>query len=322
MTIESAPGRLDPLRLQRYDAVVVTLGATDAGGLLPEARWGRAVRALIEAIRERCGDEVPIVWLGIRPQARVPQGTGLLDRRVDRHAGRLDATTVDVLAPLARTAFVALEPALRSIGEDRYYSSGSYRAIAERAVAALAPGLDRRHLDGGWTRTRSGRDGDPATEERRQRAVDELGVLDRPPSVRLERLVRSAADLFGTAWATVAVLDHDRLMTKAAAGIDGASTPRALTICDRTVQEEGAVVVGDATADPDFERYGMQVDGVPVRFYAGYPIETPDGYRLGTLCVFDPRPRDAALIDAEHLRDLALRVQNELWDEVGWTPAI
>lgn len=320
MTIESAPARLDLLRLPRYDAVVVTLGATDAGGLLPEERWDRAMRALIDAIRARTAPSTPIVVLGIRPQARTPQGIGVFDRLVDVHASRLDAVTARVAAQEG-VAFAPLEPPLSAIGEDRYFTARSYQAIAAPVAAALAPQLDARHEDGTWDAVRRRRDEVLADEEGRQLAVDRMGVTSRPASQRLERLVRSAAELFDTEYAVVGILDGDLVVAKAATGVDG-SIPRRMTLCDRTVRGEGALVVGDATTDPTAIRYGMHVDGAPVRFYAGYPIETPDGYRLGSLCVFDTAPRDPAQVDVEHLRDLALRVQNELWEEVGWTPAI
>jgi GAF domain-containing protein len=49
-----------------------------------------------------------------------------------------------------------------------------------------------------------------------------------------------------------------------------------------------------------------------VRFYAGYPIEAPDGVCVGTLCVFDPEPREFGDADAALLRGLALMAQSEL----------
>ena len=321
MTIESAPPRLDQLRLWRYDSIVVTLGATDAGGLLPEERWETGLLALLDAVRVRSSPTTAVAVLGIRPQARTPQGIGLFDRAVDAHACRLDAVTARICAQEC-VDFVPLTPALEAVGETRYFTPGSYQAIAEQVALALAPRLDARHADGEWEALRAWRDGAATDEAGRQEAVDRMGLTTRPATPRLERLVRSAADLFGTAYAHVGILDGDRLVSKAALGIEGGSIPRRVTICDETVRREGAFVVGDALADPVASRYGMQVDGAPVRFYAGHPLESPDGYRLGTLCVFDTVARESSRIDEERLRELAVRVQNELWDEVGWAPAI
>jgi hypothetical protein len=52
-----------------------------------------------------------------------------------------------------------------------------------------------------------------------------------------------------------------------------------------------------------------------LRFYAGYPVEAPDGTRIGALCVFGRSPRDPAESESELdvLRELALLAQRELW---------
>ena len=71
-------------------------------------------------------------------------------------------------------------------------------------------------------------------------------------------------------------------------------------------------MVGDARADERFRDYPV-VTGEPfVRFYAGFPVESPSGHRIGALCVFDSKPRDPDTVNAVLLRQLALLVQKEL----------
>ena len=56
-----------------------------------------------------------------------------------------------------------------------------------------------------------------------------------------------------------------------------------------------------------------QVTGDPkIRFYAGFPVESPTGARIGALCVFDPEPRDEADVDPAMLQQLAHLIQAEL----------
>lgn len=100
-------------------------------------------------------------------------------------------------------------------------------------------------------------------------------------------------------------------------GLDVDQIPRRLAICDRMIHRDGPLVVGDATEYPCTVGTDMRAAGEQVRFYAGYPIESPDGRRLGALCVFDTAFRDPADVDEEQLRELALRVQNQLWAEYG-----
>ena len=73
------------------------------------------------------------------------------------------------------------------------------------------------------------------------------------------------------------------------------------------------MVVPDAFADERF-RDNPFVHGEPhFRFYAGFPVESPSGERIGALCVFDLEPRPASDVDLVLLRELAIMVQSELW---------
>ena len=315
-TVASAVERLARVRVERYDAVVVTVGATDAGGLLPESDWEVGVRALLAAIRARTSSRTPVVLLGIRPQATAQQGLGVLNRFADRHAGRLDTVSARIASESPQVMHVPLEPALRGAGETRYFTPDSYRAIAEAIAGVLAPSLDRGHVDGSWDASRQRRRMD-VSEEQRQDAVDRMQVASPEATERLQRLVRSASTLFGTTGAALTIIDGARQVHKASVGLDVDQIPRRLAICDRTIHRDGPLVVGDATEDPRTVGTDMRAAGEQVRFYAGYPIESPDGYRLGALCVFDTAVRDPADVDEEQLRELALRVQNQLWAEYG-----
>lgn len=57
--------------------------------------------------------------------------------------------------------------------------------------------------------------------------------------------------------------------------------------------------------------------GEEFRFYAGYPIESPDGQRIGALCIVDTKPRHFGPQDATLLRELTLRVQALLWESAA-----
>lgn len=73
------------------------------------------------------------------------------------------------------------------------------------------------------------------------------------------------------------------------------------------------MVILDATRDPLFEHNPLVTGAPHIRFYAGAPLVTPDGFRLGSLCVIDQRPREH-FPDADRalLTDLAQSVVSEL----------
>jgi hypothetical protein len=151
----------------------------------------------------------------------------------------------------------------------------------------------------------------PDAEDERQHALDTLGIAGGSDP-RLDEIAELARTVLGTASAEINVLDHDRLWKIAVAGADGREVPRTVSFCDRTIRRSGAMVVGDAALHPAFAGNPFVAAPVPIRFYAGHPIESVDGYRIGTLCVYDPEPRDPASVNLELLRDLALLAQAEL----------
>jgi GAF domain-containing protein len=53
---------------------------------------------------------------------------------------------------------------------------------------------------------------------------------------------------------------------------------------------DGLTIVSDGTRDRRF-RDNALVTGAPfIRFYAGAPLKSADGFNLGTLCAIDARP--------------------------------
>jgi GAF domain-containing protein len=101
-------------------------------------------------------------------------------------------------------------------------------------------------------------------------------------------------------------------MKVAVAGAEPGSVPRGASFCNRTIQGEGPLIVEDATRDPHFSTLNAVTAAGPVRFYAGHPLESVDGYRIGTICVYDPAARDPGTVNGALLRDLALLVQAEM----------
>jgi GAF domain-containing protein len=146
----------------------------------------------------------------------------------------------------------------------------------------------------------------PDDERERQAAVDRLGLRPRALDPAIDRIVRLAQTMLGTQYAAATILDGDRHVFLAQAGSDHPDGERSAALCHHTIRQSGALVVPDTLDD---ERFAP----VPaVRFYAGFPVESPDGYRVGTLCVYDSLPRTIDEAGVSLLRDLAKLVQREL----------
>lgn len=149
-------------------------------------------------------------------------------------------------------------------------------------------------------------------DERRQRAVEALGVLDTPPDARVDRVTRLAQEVFDVPMVSVTLIDRDRQWRKSEIGLGGSEAPREGAFCDVTVREGDTVVVEDASTDATFADNPFVTGDPHLRFYAGHPLAAPGGEHFGTLCILDTKPRTLDDRQLELLKELALWVQNEL----------
>lgn len=150
----------------------------------------------------------------------------------------------------------------------------------------------------------------PTDEAARLLDLNGYGILDTPAEENYDRIVRLASRLLGTPVAVLNFVDEHRHWNKAATGAERAELARTDAPCAWTIMEDAPLVVPDLTADERFEGLGLVQDGA--RMYAGTPLITPRGHRIGTLCVFDTAPRQPTSDDLLILQDLAALAVSEL----------
>jgi diguanylate cyclase (GGDEF)-like protein len=152
----------------------------------------------------------------------------------------------------------------------------------------------------------------PVDESARLAALHGLGLLDTPGEERFDRITRLARRLFGVPMATISLVDEERQWFMSHPGLEIGQTPRDISFCGHAILGDQIMEVPDAAADPRFHDNPL-VTGEPyVRFYAGCPLKTPDGSKIGTLCVMDRAPRQLSAEDRALLRDLAEMAEQEL----------
>jgi GAF domain-containing protein len=147
----------------------------------------------------------------------------------------------------------------------------------------------------------------PENEPERLKALRELLILDTPPEERFDRVVRFAADEFDVPVALLSLVDSDRQWFKSRVGVSLCETGRDISFCAHALHSGAVLLVPDALRDPRFADNPLVTGDPCVRFYAGAPLETRPGVRLGTLCLLDTRPRDFDATDLAilgSLRDL------------------
>jgi diguanylate cyclase (GGDEF)-like protein/PAS domain S-box-containing protein len=147
----------------------------------------------------------------------------------------------------------------------------------------------------------------------RLRALDEYAVFDTPPDADLDRLVVLAARMYGAPVAAVSLVGSDRLFFKSRFGMHATGISRDGTFCTYAIESDGVFVVLDASMDERFACHPLVAEDPKIRFYAGVPLTSPSGRKIGTLCVLDVKPREGfSEADCKNLQDVAALVMNRL----------
>ena len=92
-------------------------------------------------------------------------------------------------------------------------------------------------------------------------------------------------------------------------------TSREVSFCAHAIlSKQDVFIVPDTYEDPRFKDNGLVTDPPFIRFYAGVPLVSPNGYKLGTFCIIDrkPRPKGLSLTDKQNLRELTDMVMDTM----------
>ncbi|MGE2717071.1 PP2C family protein-serine/threonine phosphatase [Mycolicibacterium litorale] len=150
-------------------------------------------------------------------------------------------------------------------------------------------------------------------EAERLHAVARYAILDSPADDAFDRIARVAARTFSAPIATISIVDRDRIWFKAAYGLDELSeVDRRGGFSSATILEDRPYVVRDAIRDPRTAGNPFVTGPLAIRFYAGAPIITSDGHRIGAVNVLDTRPRRCSEQDLATLKDLAALTMDHL----------
>jgi PAS domain S-box-containing protein len=152
----------------------------------------------------------------------------------------------------------------------------------------------------------------PPDEHRRLEAVRNLQLLDTPGEERFDRITRLAARILNAPWTAITLVEKDRVFAKSSHGNDFKDVARGSSFSSYTILDDKPLIVPDAEVDPRFSDYPVVTGPPKIRFFAGMPLRSPDGSRVGALCIFDYRPRMPSSEDLATLKDFAEIVQHEI----------
>lgn len=152
----------------------------------------------------------------------------------------------------------------------------------------------------------------PANEQERLAELRKYDILDTEPETAFNSMVQLAAHICQVPIAAISLVDEHRQWFKAIVGVDAKETPRDIAFCAHTILQEEAMIVPNALEDERFFNNPLVAGGLDIRFYAGVPLVTSSGFRLGTLCVIDQKPRELTREQLDAVRTLADSVMAHL----------
>jgi len=131
----------------------------------------------------------------------------------------------------------------------------------------------------------------PDNEAQRLEALREYRILDTAAEQAYDDITKLAAYLCQVPITMISLVDESRQWFKSKLGVKQQETPRDVAFCAHAILQTEPMIVRDALKDTRFADSSLVTRTPHIRFYAGFPLTSPEGFALGMLCAIDRKPR-------------------------------
>ena len=152
-----------------------------------------------------------------------------------------------------------------------------------------------------------------SNEADRLKALAAYGLDDEQMLRSLDPVVHIASRMFGMPVSAVNMIGSDHVFFAASVGVGEVDMSRDVSFCAHAINQSHVMVVPDATLDDRFHDNPLVTGAANLRFYAGVPLLSPEGFALGALCIIDDKPHtDFSVEDQQRLAELAKMASDRL----------
>ena len=158
----------------------------------------------------------------------------------------------------------------------------------------------------------------PENEDERLAALKRYDILDTQPELAFDLITAHVAYVLDAPITLISLIDEDRQWFKSRVGLDAEQTSRAISFCAHAINGDAVFMVGDAEKDARFHDNPLVLEAPSIRSYAGAPLVTSAGFRIGTLCAIHPTVVTLTEAQTQFLEHLAkwctTLIERRVWD--------
>ncbi|OBZ72215.1 Hybrid signal transduction histidine kinase J [Grifola frondosa] len=134
----------------------------------------------------------------------------------------------------------------------------------------------------------------PPNELERRRALYKFNIWNTGRDVNFDRIAHLVKLVFNTRIVAISLVDGNELFFKSESGVDAQNIKRSNSFDAHAIlqrRDDEPTVILDAQEDWRFAKNPYVIGHPHIRFYAGCPLRTQDGFNIGALSIIDDTPR-------------------------------
>jgi PAS domain S-box-containing protein len=149
-------------------------------------------------------------------------------------------------------------------------------------------------------------------EHERLKALHRYRILGTEAEKSFVGIAKLVAEIFNFSIAMISLVDSEEVYYASNVGLNETASPRGSSLCSLTVLASEVNVIENTLLDPLVAESENVCGEFGLRFYAGAPLITPDGFRIGTVCIADTVPRQFSSHERSILKDMAGLVMEQI----------